>query len=96
MNNNLQLDNPIIKVRGLEKNYYTGHIETPVLKSIDLDIGHGEFVAIMGKSGAGKSTLMYQISLLDMPTKGSVLVDNLDVLSLSESKRTEFTDSKTS
>jgi putative ABC transport system ATP-binding protein len=90
MSDNKELQNPIIKTRDLKKTYYTGQIETPVLKGIDLDIGHGEFVAIMGKSGAGKSTLMYQISLLDMPTGGSVEVDGTDILALNETQRTEF------
>jgi putative ABC transport system ATP-binding protein len=87
---NRELDNPIIKVRNLEKTYYNGQIETPVLKGIDLDIAPGEFVAIMGKSGAGKSTLMYQISLLDRPTAGTIAVDGVDILDLSENQRTEF------
>ena len=90
MPENKELQNPIIKTRGLEKTYYTGQIETPVLKGIDLDIGQGEFVAIMGKSGAGKSTLMYQISLLDQPTGGSISVDGTDILALNESQRTDF------
>ena len=90
MSENKELQNPIIKVRGLTKTYYAGELETPVLKGIDLDIAAGEFVAIMGKSGAGKSTLMYQISLLDQPTSGSVFVDNIDILAMSENQRTNF------
>ena len=87
---NKELENPIIKVRDLYKTYYTGVIETPVLRGMDLDIGRGEFLAIMGKSGAGKSTLMYQISLLDRPTSGSIFVDNTDILLMTETQRTNF------
>lgn len=90
MPENKELENPIIKIRDLKKTYYNGDIETPVLKGIDLDIASGEFIAIMGKSGAGKSTLMYQMSLLDMPTAGSILVDTTDILALSENDRTSF------
>ena len=84
----------MISVKKLTKTYVNGEIVTPVLKDIDLDIQQGEFVAIMGKSGAGKSTLLYQISLLDLPTSGEVSIGGTDVLSLSETQRTNFRLSK--
>lgn len=90
MKHNKVLHNPIITTRSLEKTYYNGQVKTPVLKGIDLDIAKGEFIAIMGKSGAGKSTLMYQLSLLDRPTSGTIMVDGTDILSLNGSKRTDF------
>ncbi len=90
MNTNKELQNAIIKVRGLVKTYVNGNVETPVLKGIDLDVASGEFLAIMGKSGAGKSTFMYQISLLDIPSSGSIIVDGTDILNLTESGRTTF------
>lgn len=80
----------MINVKNLTKTYVNGEIVTPVLKGIDMQIKKGEFVAIMGKSGAGKSTLLYQISLLDKPTTGEVLVGDIDILSLSETARTDF------
>ncbi len=80
----------MISIKNLTKTYTNGTVETHVLKGIDLEIKEGEFVAIMGKSGAGKSTLMYQMSLLDMPTGGSISVAGTDILSLSESDRTQF------
>lgn len=80
----------MINVKNLTKIYVNGEIVTPVLKGIDLHIKRGEFVAIMGKSGAGKSTLLYQISLLDKPTTGEVLVGDIDILKLSETERTDF------
>ncbi len=80
----------IIEVKNLTKTFTNGKIETPVLKGIDLGIAPGEFVAIMGKSGAGKSTLMYQMSLLDEPTGGSVFVDGQDILKLSNKEKTKF------
>ncbi len=67
-----------------------GEILTPVLKGIDMNIKKGEFIAIMGKSGAGKSTLLYQMSLLDKPSSGEVHINNIDVVNLSESERTDF------
>ena len=80
----------MITVKNLTKTYVNGKLETHVLKGIDLDVKAGEFVAIMGKSGAGKSTLMYQISLLDEPTTGEIIVDGEKVLELSNKERTKF------
>lgn len=80
----------MISIKNLTKTYQNGEIETKVLKGIDLEIKTGEFVAIMGKSGAGKSTLLYQISLLDQPTGGSININGIDILSLSEKDKTFF------
>ncbi len=55
-----------------------------------MDIKRGEFVAIMGRSGAGKSTLLYQISLLDIPTSGEIIVDGINVEKMTEDERTNF------
>ncbi|OGG67267.1 ABC transporter, partial [Candidatus Kaiserbacteria bacterium RIFCSPHIGHO2_12_45_16] len=57
---------------------------------VDITVEPGEFVAIMGKSGAGKSTFMYQLSVLDTPSSGHLIVDGTDVMSLSERERTTF------
>jgi putative ABC transport system ATP-binding protein len=80
----------IITARDIERSFGKGALTTHVLKSIDLSVGDGEFLAIMGKSGAGKSTLMYQLSLLDEPTSGSITIDGTDVLALSEQEKTQF------
>jgi putative ABC transport system ATP-binding protein len=80
----------MIGVKKLTKTYTNGSVETHVLKGVDMSIRSGEFVAIMGKSGAGKSTLMYQISLLDQPTSGNIIVNKTDILKLSEKERTDF------
>ncbi len=80
----------MITVKNLTKTFVNGEIVTPVLKGIDMNIKKGEFVAIMGKSGAGKSTLLYQMSLLDKPTSGEININGIDILNLSESKRTDF------
>lgn len=80
----------IISVKNLIKTFVNGKIETPVLKGIDLDVIEGEFLSIMGKSGAGKSTLMYQMSLLDEPTSGTLHVDGVEILKLSNKEKTRF------
>lgn len=80
----------IIEIKNLTKTFVNGKIETHVLKGINLGVSEGEFVAIMGKSGAGKSTLMYQMSLLDEPTSGSIHVDGKNVSELSNKEKTKF------
>lgn len=80
----------IIEATNIHRKFGEGALEAHVLKGIDVHITEGEFVAIMGKSGAGKSTLMYQLSVLDEPTEGTVVIDNTDVTPLNEAERTEF------
>ncbi|HEY4476894.1 MAG TPA: ABC transporter ATP-binding protein [Candidatus Paceibacterota bacterium] len=80
----------MIEVRNLTKAFRDGEVETRVLKGINLKASNGEFIAIMGRSGAGKSTLMYQMSLLDEPTSGEVLIDDQPASKLSASKKTYF------
>lgn len=80
----------IINAKNLERVYFNGVIKTYALKNISLNINEGEFVAIMGPSGSGKSTLLHQLGLLDIPTKGEILIDNEDVVNLSDDERTRF------
>ncbi len=80
----------IISVKNLIKSYKTKDIETQVLRGIDLEVVEGEFLGIMGKSGAGKSTLMYQISLLDHPTGGEIILDGVNTEKMSMEARTEM------
>lgn len=82
--------NNIITATSISRTYTHGDVQTHALKSTTISIVAGEFVSIIGKSGAGKSTLMYQLSLLDRPTTGTLTVRGTDVLKLSERERTEF------
>jgi len=74
----------IIKIVGLTKTYTVGEVEVRALKSIDMSIDEGEFVAIMGSSGSGKSTLMNLIGCLDKPTTGEYYLDDVNTSSLSK------------
>ena len=76
------MDAPIIRLRGIGKDYVIGDEAVPVLKGIDLDIWRGDYVAIIGASGSGKSTLMNLIGCLDHPTRGSYAYDGQDVSGL--------------
>lgn len=78
----------MIRTQKLVKSYGEGELELVVLKSLDVEIQNGEFVAIMGPSGAGKSTLLYQLSLLDKPTSGEVYLDGVNASSLNERDKT--------
>ena len=79
----------MIKVKNLIKTY-PGEVPTQALKGVTLEIAEGEFVALMGRSGSGKSTLLHQLGLLDVPTSGDVIVNGMDVLTLSDTERTRF------
>jgi putative ABC transport system ATP-binding protein len=74
-----RMTEPVIRIAGLFKEYETAAGPVPVLKGIDLAIGAGEFVAVMGPSGSGKSTFMNILGCLDMPTKGSYILNGRDV-----------------
>lgn len=80
----------MITTRNIIKTFINGTVETPVLKGVDLHIKKGEFVSIMGRSGAGKSTLMYQLSLLDEPTSGEIILNGIDAHELNENQRTRY------
>ena len=64
----------MIKIKDLEKIYRTEDVETVALNKLSVDVGEGEFVAIMGPSGCGKSTLLNILGLLDDPDSGSFFI----------------------
>lgn len=78
----------IIKATNIQRQFGTGDVIAHILKGIDMEVRCGEFVAIMGKSGAGKSTLMYQLSVLDEPSDGTLIINDIDIGSLNENERT--------
>ena len=74
---------PLVSVRQLQKTYRRGSERIDVLQGVDLDIAHGEFLALMGPSGSGKTTLLNLLGGLDRPSSGSITVgnDRIDELS---------------
>jgi putative ABC transport system ATP-binding protein len=76
---------PLIVIRDLSKSYQRGDQVVPVLSDITLDVGVGEFTALMGPSGSGKSTLLNLIAGIDKPDSGELLIGGVDITRLSES-----------
>ncbi|MGJ7606954.1 macrolide ABC transporter ATP-binding protein/permease MacB [Variovorax sp. LT1R20] len=70
---------PLLKLRGIGRSFPSGEQEVQVLKDVDLDIGNGEMLAIVGASGSGKSTLMNILGCLDRPSSGTYTVSGQDV-----------------
>ena len=79
-------ENPIAELRGISKTYFKpdGSVLVEALRSLDLRLGRGQYVAIMGASGSGKSTLMNILGCLDQPTSGSYLLEGHDVATLDD------------
>ena len=63
----------LLSVRDLYKSFLEGEKEISILRGLDLDLNHGERLAVVGESGVGKSTLLHLIGTLDRPTKGEIL-----------------------
>ena len=73
----------VIRLDHVHKVYTMGDIEVHALRGVSVAVSRGEFVAIMGPSGSGKTTMMNIIGCLDHATRGSYMIDGLDVASVS-------------
>jgi putative ABC transport system ATP-binding protein len=81
---------PIILAENLSKVYAAGRIMVAAVRGVSLEVGRGEFVAIVGPSGSGKSTLFYLLGGLARATEGRVVIDGIDFASLNDSERTRL------
>lgn len=82
----------VCELRGVSKTYYKpdGEVLVEALKSIDLVIPRGQYVAVMGPSGSGKSTLMNLLGCLDRPTRGDYLLDGKNVAVMSDEEISQY------
>jgi len=79
-----------IEFRNVEKTYYLGNVQVPVIRGMSIEIGKGEYTSIVGPSGSGKSTMMNLVGCLDTPTAGAVLLEGKDISTLSEDELAEI------
>ena len=80
----------MISFKHLAKVYRTDEVETTALRDINLDVGTGEFVAVMGPSGCGKSTFLNIVGMLDAPSGGEYWFDGKDIAGYSEARLAEL------
>ncbi len=80
----------MIELQGIKKSYYTGGKPLQVLKGIDLHIGDGELVSIMGSSGSGKSTLLNILGILDSYDEGEYTLAGTSMKNLTETKAAQY------
>jgi putative ABC transport system ATP-binding protein len=80
----------MIELCGVTKSYGSGASEVQALKGVDLFIGAGEFVSVMGPSGSGKSTLLNLVSALDTPSTGSIRIQDQDIAKFDDDALTLF------
>jgi putative ABC transport system ATP-binding protein len=84
----------IIRTEDLVKTYSMGKVQVNALQGVEISIKQGEFVAIIGPSGSGKSTLMHILGCLDSPSKGSYILDGINVEKLSKGKLAKIRNNK--
>lgn len=88
------MNNILIETKNLCKTYTDTAKKLEVLKGIDLEVKKEELLVIQGPSGAGKSTLLHLLGGLDMPTKGLVFIDGVDIYSISDNNRADIRNQK--
>src|ERR1700681_2901520 len=81
---------PILKTENLWKLYRAGKVEVPALRGVNFKVLPGEFVTVMGPSGCGKSSLLYVIGGLAQASRGHVLVDDNDLVTMNDAERTKL------
>src|SRR6202167_1200925 len=85
---------PIVVTEDLWKLYHAGKVEVPALRGVNLKVLPGEFVSVMGPSGCGKSSLLYVLGGLAQASRGRVLVDGNDLVTMGDAARTKLRRSK--
>jgi len=85
---------PIVEFKNVTKEYELGGEKVKALQDVSFKIGKKEFIGILGTSGSGKSTLMHMVGLLDIPSKGNLIIDGEDISKLSDDRISELRNRK--
>ncbi len=80
----------VLRARGLSKIYRTGEVEVHALRGVDLDLGEGELIVLVGPSGSGKSTLLNILGGLDAPSDGQVFFRDSELTAYDEARLTAY------
>lgn len=78
----------LIELKNVSKIYDSGKVKVKALTGINLNIGKGEFISVIGRSGSGKTTLLNMIGALDVPTSGSIFINGNDISKMKDKERT--------
>ena len=78
----------VLETRSLRKSFGEGEASVEALRGVDLGVQQGELLAIMGRSGSGKSTLLTLLGGVDVPTSGQVLLEGVDLATMTDDQRT--------
>ena len=84
------MSEPHIRVEGLSKVYRSGAADLVVFAGVNLEVAHGEMLALVGESGAGKSTLLHLLGGLDRPSSGTIYYGRIEISGLSDSAQADF------
>ena len=84
------MNNNLIKIKNLTKNFINDKLVVKVLKNLNLELEMGNIVALIGASGSGKSTLLHLIALLDKPTTGNISILGKETFNITEDKKNKI------
>ncbi len=80
----------VLQMTNVKKRYMLGKIPVDALRGVNMKVESGDFIAILGPSGSGKSTLLNLIGVLDTPTEGTLIVDDVNISKIKEDQRVEL------